>query len=101
MPGTSEECALMRFLKEDYDPESWHLFIDDAAHLVLAVQESAEGGWDWTTWNEDGDEDDGGQLDCPGVRCPVGNVVADVVETYAVRGVPGLVFRPYDLQEDI
>ena len=86
------ENELQEFLEDDYDPNFWQLFKDAASGIVVAVQESSDGGWDWTSYTSDGHADDGGQYD---ERCPIKELLEDISDTYRIRGLGEKDFKPY------
>lgn len=87
------ENELQEFLEYDYDPDWWQLFKDTASGIVVAVQESSDGGWDWTSYKADGHADDGGQYD---EMCPIEELLEDISDTYCVRGLGKKDFRPFE-----
>lgn len=86
------ENELQEFLDYDYDPDWWQLFKDAASGIVVAVQESSDGGWDWTSYKADGHADDGGQCD---EMCPIEELLEDISDTYRVRGLGEKDFRAF------
>lgn len=86
------ENELQEFLEDDYDPDWWQLFKDAESGIVVAVQESSEGGWDWTSYTADGHTDDGGQYD---EMCPIEELLEDISDTYCVRRLGKKDFRPF------
>lgn len=86
------ENELQEFLEYDYDPDWWQLFKDTASGIVVAVQESSDGGWDWTSYKADGHADDGGQHD---EMCPIEELLEDISDTYRIRKLGEKNFRPF------
>lgn len=86
------ENELQEFLEYDYNPDWWQLFKDAASGIVVAIQESSDGGWDWTSYKADGHADDGGQYD---EMCPIEELLEDISDTYCARGLGEKDFRPF------
>ena len=80
---------LKEFIEYDYDPDCWQLFRDEATGTVVAVQEGADCDWDWTSYDEYGDEDDGGQFDGT-----LEELLEDISLTYAMRNIRKLDLKP-------
>lgn len=83
------ENDLKEFIEYDYDSDCWQLFRDEATGTVVAVQEGADCDWDWTSYNEYGDEDDGGQFDGT-----LEELLEDISLTYAMRNIRKLDLKP-------
>lgn len=85
-----QDSDLKDFIEDGYDPDSWQLFKDEATGTVVAVQEGADCGWDWTSYSEYGNEDDGGQFDGT-----LEELLEDISLTYAMRNIRKLELQPW------
>ena len=62
---------------------------DSSGTLKTQIEEGADCDWDWTSYDEYGDEDDGGQFDGT-----LEELLEDISLTYAMRNIRKLDLKP-------